>query len=66
MYIGILSSSDEEGDSYSSDGEGSLVIDSNAQSGEVNQNGHQMNGLGFTNSSSDAERQWICQKYLFL
>lgn len=53
----MLSSSDDEGDSYSSDGEGSLVIDSNAQSGEVNQNGHQINGLGFTNSSPDAERQ---------
>lgn len=52
---GILSSSDDEGDSYSSDGEeGSLVIDSNAQSGEVTQNGHQStDGLGYTNNSDE-------------
>ncbi|KAJ8967017.1 hypothetical protein NQ314_003134 [Rhamnusium bicolor] len=54
---GMLSSSDDEGDSYSSDGEeGSLVIDANAQSGEVNQNGHSVDPLGYSNSP-DAERQ---------
>ncbi|KAB0791585.1 hypothetical protein PPYR_03385 [Photinus pyralis] len=48
---GILSSSDDDGDSYSSDGEeGSLVIDSSAQGGEVNQNGHQLDPLAFDNS----------------
>ncbi|XP_018567417.1 homeobox protein PKNOX2-like [Anoplophora glabripennis] len=57
LESGILSSSDEEGDSYSSDGEeGSLVIDSNAQSGEVNQNGHSAEALGY-NNSPEAERQ---------
>ncbi|XP_050502476.1 homeobox protein PKNOX1-like [Diabrotica virgifera virgifera] len=55
---GILSSSDDEGDSYSSDGEeGSLVIDANAQSGEVNQqNGHPVDVLGY-NNSPNADRQ---------
>ncbi|CAH1118560.1 unnamed protein product [Phaedon cochleariae] len=53
----MLSSSDDEGDSYSSDGdEGSLVIDANPQTGEVNQNGHTAEVLGYSNSS-DAERQ---------
>lgn len=53
----MLSSSDDEGDSYSSDGEeGSLVIDSNAQSGEVNQNGHPADRIGYSNNS-DSERQ---------
>lgn len=53
----MLSSSDDEGDSYSSDGEeGSLVIDANAQSGgEVNQNGHPVDSLPFSNSP-EAER----------
>lgn len=56
--LGILSSSDDEGDSYSSDGEeGSLVIDANAQSGgEVNQNGHTVDPLAF-NNSPEGERQ---------
>lgn len=36
----MLSSSEDEGDSYSSDGEDGLVIDANAQP-EANQNGHQ-------------------------
>lgn len=56
LFTGILSSSEDEGDSYSSDGEGSLVIDANAHSGEVNQNGHSVEQLGYTNSP-DAERQ---------
>lgn len=61
ILSGILSSSDDEGDSYSSDGEeGSLVIDANAQSGEVNQNGHSVDPLGY-NNSPDAERQWTSQ-----
>ncbi|KAK5638264.1 hypothetical protein RI129_012559 [Pyrocoelia pectoralis] len=48
---GILSSSDDDGDSYSSDGdEGSLVIDSTAQGSDVNQNGHQLDPLAFNNS----------------
>ncbi|KAJ8916551.1 hypothetical protein NQ315_000193 [Exocentrus adspersus] len=52
---GILSSSDDEGDSYSSDGEeGGLVIDANAQSGEVNQNGH---SVEYNNRSPEVERQ---------
>lgn len=38
--LGMLSSSDDDGDSYSSDGEDGLVIDANVQP-EVNQNGHQ-------------------------
>ncbi|KAF5286185.1 hypothetical protein FQA39_LY16355 [Lamprigera yunnana] len=47
---GILSSSDDEGDSYSSDGdEGSLVIDSSTQGNDV-QNGHSIDPLTFTNS----------------
>ena len=55
----MLSSSDDEGDSYSSDGEeGSLVIDSNAQN-EINQNGHQVDPLSFANSPDTApERPW--------
>ncbi|KAJ8956362.1 hypothetical protein NQ318_015100 [Aromia moschata] len=61
LESGMLSSSDEEGDSYSSDGEeGSLVIDSNAPSGEVNQvnqNGHApAESLGY-NDSPEAEGQ---------
>lgn len=48
----MLSSSDDEGDSYSSDGEGSLVIDSSAQN-EINQNGHQVDPLSFTTNSPD-------------
>lgn len=40
-FIGMLSSSDDEGDSYSSDGEDGLVIDANAQPPEISQNGHQ-------------------------
>lgn len=56
LFLGMLSSSDDEGDSYSSDGEeGSLVIDANAPNGEVNQNGHP-DPLGYSNSP-DAERQ---------
>jgi hypothetical protein len=51
---GMLSSSDDEGDSYSSDGEeGSLVIDSNAQN-EINQNGHQVDPLSYANSPDNA------------
>nr|XP_022899732.1 homeobox protein PKNOX2-like [Onthophagus taurus] len=52
---GMLSSSDDEGDSYSSDGEESnLVIDSN---NEINQNGHQMDPLSFaTNSNGNNDR----------
>lgn len=51
-FLGMLSSSDDDADSYSSDGEeGSLVIDAAAaQSGEVNQNGHQVDPLSFTTS----------------
>lgn len=54
---GILSSSDDEGDSYSSDGEESnLVIDSSRQhSNEVNQNGHQVDPLGFASQSPGNE-----------
>lgn len=49
----MLSSSDDEGDSYSSDGEeGSLVIDSNAQN-EISQNGHQVDPLGGYANSPD-------------
>lgn len=53
-----MSSSDDEGDSYSSDGEeGSLVIDANAQSGEVNQqNGHPVDVLGYNNSPNAASQ----------
>lgn len=49
----MLSSSEDEGDSYSSDGEGSLVIDASAQGNEVNQNGHPANQLGYANSTSE-------------
>lgn len=49
----MLSSSDDDGDSYSSDGDEGLVIDANAQSGEVTQNGHQVDALTF---SPTAER----------
>ncbi|GJQ85926.1 hypothetical protein Trydic_g21776 [Trypoxylus dichotomus] len=48
---GILSSSDDDGDSYSSDGEESnLVIDSN-HTNEINQNGHPVDPLAFTSQS---------------
>ncbi|XP_018323581.1 homeobox protein PKNOX1-like [Agrilus planipennis] len=53
---GILSSSDDEGDSYSSDGdEGSLVIDSGTtQNNDVTQNGHRdVDTLTFANSDSE-------------
>nr|XP_008196118.1 PREDICTED: homeobox protein PKNOX2 isoform X1 [Tribolium castaneum] len=51
---GMLSSSDDEGDSYSSDGEeGSLVIDSNAQN-EINQNGHSVDPLSYSSSPDNA------------
>lgn len=47
----MLSSSDDEGDSYSSDGDdGGLVIDSNiggAGGGEINQNGNHADALQF-------------------
>lgn len=51
-FLGILSSSDDEGDSYSSDGEeGSLVIDSGSGANtEVNQNGHQVDPMSYSNS----------------
>lgn len=53
---GMLSSSEDDGDSYSSDGEeGSLVIDATAQPNEVNQNGHQVDPMRYSNSP-DAER----------
>lgn len=47
----MLSSSDDEGDSYSSDGdEGGLVIDSNigGAGGEINQNGNHADALQFS------------------
>lgn len=53
----MLSSSDDDGDSYSSEGEeGSLVIDAGAQGNEVNQNGHAVDALSYTNSP-ESERQ---------
>lgn len=64
LFLGMLSSSDDDADSYSSDGdEGSLVIDapqqqSQQQTNELNQqqNGHQVDHqLSFTNSN-DKER----------
>ena len=52
----MLSSSDDEGDSYSSDGEESnnLVIDANNHSVEVNQNGHPVDSLSFSPPSESA------------
>lgn len=58
-FLGMLSSSEDDADSYSSDGEeGSLVIDAQPQqqTNEINQNGHQVDHkLTFTNSP-DKER----------
>ncbi|KAL3270726.1 hypothetical protein HHI36_021252 [Cryptolaemus montrouzieri] len=52
---GMLSSSEDEGDSYSSDGEeGSLVIDANVQSTEqpvVGQNNHSVETLAYSNGA---------------
>ncbi|XP_044763449.1 homeobox protein PKNOX2-like [Coccinella septempunctata] len=57
---GMLSSSEDEGDSYSSDGEGSLVIDANAQGAEggvsTMQNSHQVEALTYANGA-EAEAQ---------
>ncbi|XP_017779238.1 PREDICTED: homeobox protein Meis3-like [Nicrophorus vespilloides] len=50
MDSSLLSSSDDEGDSYSSDGdESNLVIDAQAPTHE-NQNGHQVDALAFSGS----------------
>lgn len=53
FFQGILSSSDDEGDSYSSDGDEGLVIDSAAQNAEVNQNGHAVDPLAFSGSPNE-------------
>ncbi|CAG9764998.1 unnamed protein product [Ceutorhynchus assimilis] len=55
---GILSSSDDEGDSYSSDEEGGglVIIDAPAQPNEVNQNGHQADSnIAAVYGNGDAE-----------
>ncbi|CAH0548612.1 unnamed protein product [Brassicogethes aeneus] len=55
---GMLSSSDDEGDSFSSDGEeGSLVIDQGAQGNDVTQNGHQSEAIGYATNPGEADNQ---------
>ncbi|XP_045468460.1 homeobox protein PKNOX2-like isoform X2 [Harmonia axyridis] len=59
LASGMLSSSDDEGDSYSSDGEGSLVIDANVQNPEqpvTVPSNHSVEPLAYTNGT-EAEGQ---------
>ncbi|XP_066262113.1 homeobox protein PKNOX2-like [Euwallacea similis] len=59
LESGMLSSSEDEGDSYSSDEEGGgLIIDAPQNAGEVTQNGHQPDSLAvFGNGEPEAARQ---------
>ncbi|KAL1500820.1 hypothetical protein ABEB36_006257 [Hypothenemus hampei] len=57
LETGMLSSSDEEGDSYSSDEEGGgLVIDA-PQNNEINQNGQKGDMVTFENGDNEPPRQ---------
>lgn len=58
-FTGMLSSSDDEGDSYSSDEEGGGLIIDAPQPAEVNQNGHQAdsNLAVFGNGEAEVTRQ---------
>ncbi|KAH1009112.1 hypothetical protein HUJ04_001525 [Dendroctonus ponderosae] len=59
LESGMLSSSDDEGDSYSSDEEGGGLIIDAPQPAEVNQNGHQAdtNLAVFGNGDAEVSRQ---------